>query len=210
MALSLPAGQILVATKNRGKAAEFAQMLPAEQFVDLSAFPQIDDVEETGHTFRANACLKASYYARQSGLWALADDSGLEIDALGGAPGVYSARWAARHDAGSGDQANNALLLRQTQTVPDEKRTARFVCVLALADPDGRIVLTVRDVMEGKLLRAPRGGNGFGYDPLFATEDGRSSAELSPDEKHAISHRGRALRELRTLMERLRPKVQAT
>lgn len=203
---------VVVATHNRGKAAEFARMLgghgtphAAVRWPDLSAYPDIGEVDETGDTFRANACLKASEYARRTGQWALADDSGLEVDALNGKPGVVSARWAALHDespvAGTGDAANNALLLRQLESVPDDRRTARFVCVLALADSAGRILLTVRDTMEGRIIRLPRGANGFGYDPLFEVSGfGRTSAELSPAEKAEVSHRGRALRRLKALI----------
>ncbi len=197
---------LLIATGNRGKAAEFRQILQTAglQGIDLSELPPAPEPAETGHTFRANACLKAAAYARHFKLWTLADDSGLEVDALGGNPGVHSARWAALHAAGQGDADNNALLLRQLADVPDEQRTARFVCVLALSDPEGRIFLTVRDTVEGRILHAPRGSNGFGYDPLFFVADkGRTTAELSAGEKHAISHRGKALRALKALMDRL-------
>ena len=200
--------QLLVATSNRGKAREFREMLGsgavgAFRWSDLSEHGDAEPVEETGRTFLANACLKAAGYARQFSTWALADDSGLEVDALEGAPGVSSARWARLHDAGEGDAANNALLLKQLDAVADERRTGRFVCVLALADPGGRIILTARDAAEGRILRSPRGSNGFGYDPLFYVESlGRTTAELSPDEKHAISHRGKALRRMKGLMER--------
>jgi XTP/dITP diphosphohydrolase len=123
------------------------------------------------------------------------------VDALEGSPGVHSARWAEVNNAGKGDADNNALLLKQLESVPDDRRTARFVCVLALADPQGRIVLTARDTVEGRVIREARGSNGFGYDPLFfMNEMGRTTAELAPDEKHAISHRGKALRHLRGLM----------
>jgi XTP/dITP diphosphohydrolase len=194
---------LLVATLNPGKAREFREMLGGAgmSFSDLAAHPGTIAVEETGHTFRANACLKATAYARMFDTHAVADDSGLEVDALDNAPGVYSARWAELNNAGQGDRDNNALLLRQLENVPDEKRTARFVCVLALADPTGKILLTARDTVEGRVLREARGANGFGYDPLFLVEaKGKTTAELSPDEKHAISHRGKALRRLRALM----------
>lgn len=197
--------ELLIATGNAGKAREFREMLGADRFAwrDLSAYPPGDPVEETGRTFRANACLKASEYARRHGVWTLADDSGLEVDALGGSPGVLSARWAAVQGTGEGDADNNATLLRQLDAVPDDRRAARFVCVLALADPTGRITLTARDTVEGRVLREPRGRNGFGYDPLFYVEPlGRTTAELPPDEKHRISHRGKALRRLRELMAR--------
>ena len=198
--------KLLIATANAGKVREFRQMLGDGHFAytDLSHHAPVTPVEETGHTFLANACLKASGYARQTGCWALADDSGLEVDALGGAPGVESARWAKLNGAGEGDADNNRLLLRQLEDVPDEKRTARFVCVLALADPGGRIILTARDSVEGRVLRSPRGAGGFGYDPLFFVESlGRTTAELSPQQKHEISHRGKALRRMKALMERL-------
>jgi XTP/dITP diphosphohydrolase len=197
---------LLIATGNPGKAAEFRQMLETSDlhWVDLSQMPPAPEVAETGRTFRANACLKASAYARHYDMWTLADDSGLEVDALDGAPGVYSARWAAMNGAGQGDAANNALLLTQLRDVPEEKRTARFVCVLSLSDPQGRILLTTRDTVEGRIIHEPRGTNGFGYDPLFfVAEKAKTTAELSPDEKHAISHRGKALRAMKTLMDRI-------
>lgn len=194
---------ILIATGNAGKAKEFREMLGSDGIAwrDLSTFRQLIPVEETGSTFQENARLKAAGYAAQAKMWALADDSGLEVDALNGNPGVYSARWAEKNQTGSGDAANNATLLDQLRAVPDDKRTARFVCVLALSDETGRIVLTARDSMEGRILHAPRGSNGFGYDPLFLVENlGKTTAELDPDEKHRISHRGKALRKLRELM----------
>ena len=197
--------ELLIATANPGKAREFREMLGAERFdwSDLASRPATEAVEETGRTFVANACLKAVEYARRFGVWALADDSGLEVDALNGSPGVLSARWAKVNDAGQGDADNNALLLAQLQGVPDGRRTARFVCVLALADPQGQVILTARDKVEGRIIHEPRGSGGFGYDPLFLVEElGRTTAELSPAEKHAISHRGKALRRLRALMDR--------
>jgi non-canonical purine NTP pyrophosphatase (RdgB/HAM1 family) len=195
--------RLLVATTNLGKIREFRDLLGAERFDfdDLSAHREIPPVEETGRTFRANACLKASYYARHLSAWTLADDSGLAVDALDGKPGVHSARWAEMHGAGKGDAANNQLLLRQMEGIADERRTARFVCVLALADPIGQIILTTMDSVEGRLLRSPRGGNGFGYDPLFYMEElSHTTAELAAAEKHAVSHRGKALRRMRELM----------
>ncbi|HYO09642.1 MAG TPA: RdgB/HAM1 family non-canonical purine NTP pyrophosphatase [Tepidisphaeraceae bacterium] len=198
--------QIVIATANAGKAKEFRQMLGGERFQwsDLSAHGGVPEAEETGHTFRANACLKASHYATHLKSWALADDSGLAVDALGGKPGVLSARWAMVHQRGKGDADNNATLLAQLADVPDDRRTARFVCVLALSDPRGRIVLTTRDALEGVMLRAPRGHHGFGYDPLFfVPRSGKTTAEMSPEEKHAISHRGKALRRMKQLMERM-------
>ena len=198
---------LLIATANAGTVREFREMLGGDRFdySDLSQHTPVAPVEETGATFLANACLKASGYARHFKTGALADDSGLEVDALGGAPGVHSARWAALNGTGAGDADNNSTLLKQLDDVPDDRRTARFVCVLALADPGGRIILTARDSVEGRVLRSPRGSGGFGYDPLFCVDSlRRTTAELSPGQKHEISHRGKALRRLRALMERSR------
>ena len=206
---------LLVATSNKGKAKEFAEMFGDLGIAcsDLSSLAGITPPDETGATFRANACLKATYYALATGQWTLADDSGLEVDAIDRKPGVHSARWAELHDAGKGDTANNALLLKQIELVPDEKRQARFVCVLALADPKGRVVLTVRDTIEGRILRASRGTGGFGYDSLFLVEElGRSTAELTSADKHRISHRGKAMRTLHELIvkhEVLKQKVES-
>ncbi len=194
---------LLIATGNAGKAREFREMLGGSRFAcrSLADFPPSAEVEETGDTFEANARLKATAYARRHGVWTLADDSGLEVDALGGRPGVLSARWALQHGASKGDAANNALLLQQLCDFPAGRRTARFVCVLALADPQGTIVVTARDAVEGRILHEPRGANGFGYDPLFLIDAlGRAAAELSAAEKHAISHRGKALRRLKEWM----------
>lgn len=196
---------LVIATHNKGKSREFADMLGSTriQWRDLSAFPSVGEVGETGETFLVNACLKASTYAKRLKHWTIADDSGLEVDALAGSPGVYSARWAAMHGAGQGDAANNSLLLQQLQNVPDPQRTARFVCTLALSDPFGQIVLTVRDTVEGSILRELRGANGFGYDPMFLIRSlGKTTAELSAEQKHAISHRGKALRRMKQLMTR--------
>jgi XTP/dITP diphosphohydrolase len=195
--------ELLVATSNQGKAREFAEMFGdlGLTCTDLSAHPGIVPPEETGATFRANAGLKASYYAKATGQWTLADDSGLEVDAIGRRPGVHSARWAEIHSAGKGDAENNRLLIHQLDGVPDEQRQARFVCVLALADPQGRVILTARDTIEGRMLRSPRGAGGFGYDPLFLVESlGRTTAELASADKHRISHRGKAMRTLHDLI----------
>ncbi|HQY87659.1 MAG TPA: RdgB/HAM1 family non-canonical purine NTP pyrophosphatase [Tepidisphaeraceae bacterium] len=194
---------LLIATKNRKKIGEFRALLDNSSIslLDLTDLHDVEEVDETGETFEANAKLKASAYARATNVWSLADDSGLEVDALAGKPGVHSARWASMHDRGSGDSANNALLLEQLTDVNDDARTARFVCVLELADPTGQIILTARDHVEGRILRAPQGTNGFGYDPLFFIPSfGRSMAQLSAQEKHAISHRGKAMKKMIALM----------
>jgi XTP/dITP diphosphohydrolase len=196
---------VLIATTNPGKIREFREMLGSDRYhwSDLSQHPGTGAVEETGTTFRANACLKAAHYARLLGMPSIADDSGLEVDALGRSPGVYSARWAEMNGAGRGDADNNRLLLQQLAHVPDERRTARFVCVLALADPHGSVLIMARDTIEGRIVRQARGDNGFGYDPLFLVPQlGRTTAELSAEQKHAISHRGKALRRLREMMDR--------
>jgi XTP/dITP diphosphohydrolase len=197
--------QFLIATTNPGKMREFRQMLGGGNldFVDLNHFPKVPPIPETGRTFRDNACLKASGYAQTHKVWTLADDSGLAVDALDGKPGIHSARWAQMNDAGQGDAANNTLLLAQLADVPDPQRNARFVCALALANPDGKVILTAMDSVEGRILRAPRGQNGFGYDPLFLIESlDKTTAELPPDQKHRISHRGKALARMRDLIHR--------
>jgi XTP/dITP diphosphohydrolase len=197
--------KFLVATTNAGKVQEFGDMLGSHRFawIGLKDLPPISEIEETGHTFRANAILKAANSAIATGLWTLADDSGLEVDALNKSPGIFSARWARMHSAGTGDQANNALLLEQLKNIPDANRTARFVCVLALADPTGNVLFTTRATMEGSITRAPVGSHGFGYDPLFKVAGlDKSRAELPPAEKHRISHRGRALEKMKSLLDR--------
>lgn len=204
---------IILATRNPGKAGEIRQVL--RQFpVQLVGVDQIDGVDEpleTGETFAQNARDKALYYAAATGQWCLADDSGLEVDALDGAPGVRSARWAADEcppgaDRETIDVANNAKLLEQLSGVGAEGRTARFVCHLALADPQG-IVIETFGTIEGRIVEAPRGRNGFGYDPLFWVDElGCTTAQLSTDEKNRISHRGKAVRRfaglLRDLLQR--------
>lgn len=162
------------------------------------------DIVEDADTFQGNARIKAEAVLAALGARGalgdvaavLADDSGLCVDALGGAPGVRSARFAKDHDAGEGDEANNALLLARLGDVADEQRAARFVCAICVKLPDGR-VLEAEGAVEGKIARDERGAGGFGYDPLFCPEEapGKRMAELSPEEKHAISHRGRATRE---------------
>ncbi len=188
--------RILLATRNAKKLAELRRILGDRVTVlgldDVAAFPE---EPETGATFAENAIAKAEQAAAATGEIALADDSGLAVDALNGMPGVLSARWSGRH---GDDPANNALLLGQLADVPDERRGAEFVCALALAVPGAEPVV-VHGRWRGRLLRAPAGSNGFGYDPLFvpvesdAAGDGRSSAQLEAAEKDRLSHRGRAL-----------------
>lgn len=202
--------QLLIATMNPGKARELGEMLADDrwQWRHLDRRDGVPQAVESGRTFLQNACIKAAHYASLAGTFALADDSGLEVDALGGRPGVNSAHWAEMNGAGSGDAANNALLLRQLADVPDEQRTARFVCVLALADPQGRLLLAARGEVRGRIIREARGAGGFGYDPLFFVDEfGCTVAELPSERKHSISHRGRALRAMRDMMRRHMPRA---
>lgn len=187
--------RIVLATRNPGKVVELREILRGVlerlgcELLGMDAFPDVEDVVETGVSFEENALLKARAAAQATGLPALADDSGLAVDVLGGAPGVFSARWAGRH---GDDQANLDLLLAQIADVPEQHRGAAFVCCAALALPDGRTV-TREGRFEGTLVRSPRGTNGFGYDPILQVAgDTRTAAELPPPEKNAISHRGKA------------------
>jgi XTP/dITP diphosphohydrolase len=184
---------VLLATRNAGKLREIRQMarLPTVDWHGLDEFGDVPEPAETGATFAENARLKALYYERHTGLCTLADDSGLEVDALGGAPGVLSARFAGWP---RDDGANNRKLIALLAGVPLDRRTARFRCALALAR-GGRIVLESAGVFEGLICDEPRGTNGFGYDPHFLVPElGRTAAELPPEEKNARSHRGQALR----------------
>jgi len=192
--------KLLLATRNEAKLAELrrilAPLLDAE-VVGLGDVPAYEEVPETGATFAENALIKAREAARRSGLPAVADDSGLSVDALNGMPGVLSARWAGR---AQDELANLLLVLDQVADVPDERRGAAFLCAAALVTPSG-----VEDVvygrLDGVLTRAPRGGGGFGYDPIFEPDGHtRTTAEMSAAEKDAISHRGRAFRALAPLI----------
>jgi XTP/dITP diphosphohydrolase len=194
--------RLLVATGNRGKAAEAAAILGEAagarlEVLTLADFPGLPSPAETGATFLENARIKARAGAAGSGLPTIGEDSGLVVDALGGAPGVLSARYAE-----GGDRDRWEKLLRELAGVPERRRTARFVCAAALALPDGREEAT-EGTCEGAIATAPRGEGGFGYDPVFLLPDGRTMAELGPGEKNAISHRGRALRRLAPVVVRL-------
>lgn len=192
--------KLLVATQNKGKLAEYRELLAdiEAEWVDLQEVGLgAMEVEETGDTFAANAILKARAYSEASGLLTLADDSGLVVDALNGAPGVFSARYGAPDV--TTDQGRYEKLLSHLQDVPMEKRTARFKCVVALTAP-GQEVLTAEGTLEGKIAFAPRGNHGFGYDPIFLLEDGRTLAELPPEEKNRISHRHNALHNAHALL----------
>jgi XTP/dITP diphosphohydrolase len=187
---------IFVATNNPGKLKEFRHLfegVPGTRVVSPNDIEVWVEVAETGETFEENALLKArALYAalpqeaREAGWYVLGDDSGLEVDALGGAPGVHSNRWAGPNTTADD---RNRLLLERLRGVPDEERTARFRCVIAIIGPGGEEHI-VEGAVEGHIAYAPRGSGGFGYDPLFALPNGRRMAELTPDEKNLLSHRG--------------------
>ncbi len=191
--------RIVFASANAGKAREIAALLGDRYEVVLQTELGIDSVEETGSTFAANSLLKARHAAQASGLPALADDSGIEVDVLGGAPGVYSARYAG---PGASDTDNVVRLLEALHDVPDAKRGARFRCVLTwLRDAHDPAPLVAEGCWEGTIARAPAGNGGFGYDPVFIDRaSGVTAAELAPAEKNARSHRARALRALRDML----------
>jgi XTP/dITP diphosphohydrolase len=198
--------QILVATTNPGKIAELRAMLDFDvEWVGLSDFPNINEVEEDGKTFAENAHKKAIGYAKQTGLWTIADDSGLSVDALGGLPGVTSARFSGEKGKNRKllDHKNMAKVLKLLEGVPKEKRTARFICCLCLASPE-KILIETEGRLEGFIAEKEAGENGFGYDPIFFVPQlGKTVAQLSRKEKNAISHRGNAIRKLKPLLEQL-------
>jgi XTP/dITP diphosphohydrolase len=197
---SFPWKRIVLATKNKGKIREFSRMFEKfdAEVLTIADIPDLPDVVEDGDTFEANARKKAETISRVTGLPALADDSGLEVDALGGKPGVYSARFAG---ADATDEENNAKLVSLLRDIPEKQRQARFVSVLALATPDDETLL-VRGTCEGQIVLEPKGENGFGYDPHFFLPDKqRTMAELAPEEKNRISHRGAAVRQLESVLE---------
>lgn len=205
--------RLLVATRSRHKLGELRTLLGAHaELVDLDdvGIDAAHEVEETGETFEANAALKARAYARLSGLPTLADDSGIEVDALGGGPGVRTKRYAGETAT---DAENNAKLLAALDGLPPARRGARYVCVLALALPEragprgGLPLVVTRGTCRGRIATAPRGSGGFGYDPLFepadGPRDGRTLGEWSAAEKNAISHRSRAARRMAPILARL-------
>ena len=193
--------KILLATGNRKKAAEIISILGEGgggiEFASLADYPDLPEAVEDGETFLENARKKARPAAAATGLPTLGEDSGLEVDALGGAPGIYSARYA----EGEGDDANTVKLLAAMKDVPPGRRGARYRCVAVLAFPDGREMVE-EGSCEGEISPEPRGSGGFGYDPVFLLSDGRMMAEISPKEKDALSHRGKALRRLREKLRR--------
>jgi len=198
--------QLLLATTNAHKLDEVREILDplGIEVIGLDALPDShDEPIEDSDTFEGNARLKAIGYARSTGVQCMADDSGLEVDALGGRPGVYSARYAGIGETrDERDNANNTLLLEELGGVQEEKRTARFVCAICVANPDGSIVCESKGFFEGRIGLAPKGSNGFGYDPLlFVPEANKTSAEMSSEEKNARSHRGEAIRKIISYFE---------
>ena len=200
--------KILVATTNIGKIVELKAMLDLDaQWLDLSYYPEIEEIEEDGHTFIENACKKAIGYARATGQWTIADDSGLQVDALGGEPGVKSARYSGDKTVNENgsliDHRNIAKVLELLEDVPQEKRTARFFCSLALASPEQTLIET-EGTLEGLITKKEIGKNGFGYDPIFFVPHlNKTVAQLTSEEKNAISHRGNAIRKLKPMLEKL-------
>ncbi|MBN1392741.1 MAG: XTP/dITP diphosphatase [Sedimentisphaerales bacterium] len=198
--------KVLVATTNPGKIAELRAMLDLDvKWVGLADFPNITEIKEDGETFAENARKKAVGYAKQTGLWTLADDSGLVVDALGGEPGVKSARFSGAKDKERTllDHKNMAKVLKLLEGVPREKRTARFVCCLCLASPE-KVLIETEGQLEGIIAEKETGTNGFGYDPIFFVPRlNKTVAGLTREEKNAISHRGNAIRKLKPLLKGL-------
>lgn len=191
---SLPS--IVLASRNRKKSLELAELLGPHHVpvVSVAEFPEMHEVVEDGDTFAANAAKKACETASLIGRWVLAEDSGLCVDALGGAPGVYSARYS---DPGATDERNNAKLLVELADIPDDRRTAHYVCHVAIADPTGKLQLSIEETCRGRIAREARGTAGFGYDPYFLIPEYHATfGELGTAVKHAISHRARAMRRL--------------
>jgi len=194
--------KVLLATQNKGKVKELQELLAGEDIEVLSLLDieNWEEVAESGSTFAENAALKARIAAQRTGLVSLADDSGLEVDALHGAPGVYSARYAGEP---KDDDRNNEKLLKELEGVPEDQRTARFRCALVVATPTGEEYLT-EGVVEGRILTERRGKEGFGYDPLFYLPDfGRTMAQLNVNQKNKISHRAQAFRKAVPILKEL-------
>lgn len=204
MSVSSTVQDLVIGTSNRKKGAELAEMLAPRGFrvETLADVAAAIDVAEDGDSFAANAVLKATKQARHLGRWVLADDSGLEVDALDGKPGIYSARFAGPQAT---DDENNRHLLAELGETPLEERTARYVCHVAVADPTGAIRAESHDTCRGRILFEPHGTNGFGYDPLFeVVEYHRTFGQLGPRVKQALSHRSRALRAILPKLEALK------
>lgn len=191
----------VVATKNKKKMAELIAAFGGLDIdiVTLSSFDEIPDPVEDGATFKENAVIKAKYYAERLGVPAIADDSGLTIEKLGGAPGVYSARYCGHHGS---DDENNAHMVKEMQRIGATDSPAAYECALAFVNPGDGAILTSHGRISGEITLIPRGQGGFGYDPYFYLDNGRTMAELTPGEKASISHRGEAIRTMRSLLEK--------
>lgn len=192
--------KLLLATTNLGKITELQQVLQSTTYTitNLSDLSTFTEVAETGHTFKLNAVKKAKGYGRQSGLLTLADDSGLEVAALNGRPGVWSKRY------GSTDSERNQKLLTELKTIPQSKRNARFFCVMALYDPRDDRVYTTTGTTTGYITLEPQGTAGFGFDPVFYSDElQKTFAQATRDEKNCVSHRGRAMEEMVTLLSQM-------
>jgi XTP/dITP diphosphohydrolase len=195
--------ELLIATRNAGKLREMQELCAQLKWRlrNLSEFPQVAEVEETGATFVANATLKAQAYSAATELWTLADDSGLEVEALGGAPGIYSARYAG---AQASDGERIQRLLAELSQVNDTDRRARFVCAIAIANPQARVINTALGYCEGRIAQTPSGAGGFGYDPIFIPDGyAQSFGELPEAIKQRISHRAQALEKARAFLTSL-------
>lgn len=194
--------KLLVASTNDGKIKEIREQLKDFNFeiVALKKFPQLQDIKEDGDSFKENALKKARVSAKETGLLTLADDSGLEVDALDGRPGIYSARYSGKN---ASDEKNNKKLLEELKDIPKNKRCARFRCVMAIYDPENNYNATVNGKCEGRILESQQGKNGFGYDPLFyVNSEKKAMAELSADKKNEISHRAVALNKMKKLLKK--------
>lgn len=195
--------KILIATTNRGKMAELQACLEADvEWLSLADFPGIEEIKEEGATFAENARNKALGYAKATGLLTMADDSGLVVDALDGAPGVKSARFSGEKEADRSllDHKNMAKVLKLLETVPSEKRAARFVCCLCLASPE-KVLVETEGTLEGLIAEKEIGSNGFGYDPIFFVPKlNKTVAQLTPEQKNAVSHRGNAIKKLNLII----------
>lgn len=194
--------EILLATRNQNKKRELEEILHNLniKIITLDDIASIPEIEEDQNSFEENALKKARITSRLTGYTCLADDSGLEVEALGGQPGIYSARFAGE---GANDEQNNEKLLKMMDKVDKDRRKARFVCVIAVSDPGGN-VLTLKGICEGSIACSPSGQGGFGYDPLFIPQGfSKSFAELTAEEKNSISHRGRALNKLKPVIEKV-------
>ncbi|HKL76065.1 MAG TPA: XTP/dITP diphosphatase [Halanaerobiales bacterium] len=193
--------KLLIASTNKGKIKEVRAQLKDFNFeiIGLDNFPELMNIKEDGETFSENALKKARVSAKKTNLITLADDSGLEVDYLNGKPGIYSARFSGKNAT---DEENNKKLLKELEDVEKEKRTARFRCVMAIYDPHNDYHKTVDGNCEGRILKTPRGENGFGYDPLFFVESkGKTMAELAPEIKNKISHRANALEKMKKIIK---------